>query len=322
MALKRVTGLCDPNPTIISRMNWREATENDLEACFEVEPRIRGDEIVGHDRALRIWKEWTRSLSFGSALLETPARIVAFGASVFVTPEFANQEFAAPRPCLNSRVLESACAGRSVVLPETSLSEPFVPLDLVILSCNYLYDALTPEQIIQAEMMLPILFFEMHVGFRLNRILLETTHPRQYKAHGSSGVWRTVCTFPGHDRALIMLTKKEAFSTSGSVAAPLFTWQKPVLRLRDTDKQLLAEAINGETDAELAQKMNLSLATIKKRWAALFDRIADTHPNLLPDADTRDLNESRGPQKRHRILAWVRSHPEELRPYRWRSQRF
>lgn len=307
-------------------MNWREACAEDLIECLNIEPRVWGDEIVGRERALAVWKEWTRSLSFNSSVLETVTSFsanqkVAFGSSVFVTSEFATRELRNVRPGLNSRIVASAASGQSVVRPEASLSDTSDrnELDVVILSCNYLYRAITDEEIIQAEMILPVAFAEAHVGYRLHRILLDTVCERQREVHESSGVWRTVEKFPDCDRALLILTENEAFATSGSVAAPLFQYREPVLHLRDTDKQLLAEAMNGETDIQLAAKINLSLPSIKKRWACLFDRIADIRPDLLPDAETRGWHESRGPQKRHRILAYVRSHPEELRPFRWRS---
>lgn len=104
----------------------------------------------------------------------------------------------------------------------------------------------------------------------------------------------------------------------GSVVGPLFDYREPMLRLRYAEKQLLAEALKGGTDKELAASLNLSLPTVKKRWASLFDRVAEMCPVLLPNTETRESPESRGPQKRHRILAYVRAHPEELRPFRWR----
>jgi hypothetical protein len=98
----------------------------------------------------------------------------------------------------------------------------------------------------------------------------------------------------------------------------LFDYHKPALGLRRAEKQLLAEALKGGTDNEIAQRMNLSVPTVKKRWASLFDRVADARPELLPEGGPKESQENRGPQKRHRILAYVRSHPVEVRPYRWR----
>ncbi len=311
-------------------MNCREVGEADLIECLKIEPQAWGDGVVGRESALAAWKQLTRTLSFNSAVIETEAaspfpvnRKVGFGSSVFVTAEFATRELENPQPGLNNRLIASMVSGQSVVLPEASFSDTSArnALDVVILSCNYLYGAMDPEQTIQAEMILPVAFARVHVGYRLNRILLETVTERQHKIHESSGVWRTAEKFSGDGHALVVLTEKEAFATSGSVAAPLFKYQEPVLHLRDTEKQLLSEAMNGETDTDLATRMNLSLPSIKKRWASLFDRIADTRPDLLPDAEKRGWQESRGPQKRHRILAYVRAHPEELRPFRWATYR-
>jgi hypothetical protein len=56
---------------------------------------------------------------------------------------------------------------------------------------------------------------------------------------------------------------------------------------------LLAAALDGKTDAELSA----------------------FKPEILCLAEVDDTR--RGPQKRHRIVAYIRSHPEELRPFAW-----
>lgn len=305
-------------------MNCREMNESDLPECMEVEPRAWGDEIVGRDCAIKIWKGWVHSLSFNSIVVEIPgrssaSRIVAFGASVFLTAGFATRELEHPRPGLNGRVMALAASGRSVVLPEVQLCSGNA-IDVAILACNYLYEAMNVEQTTRAETLLPLAFAESHVGYRINRIFIETVNERQRRIHESSGVWSVVAEYPEQDGALLVLTEKEAFKISGSVAAPLFQYHEPVLHLCGSEKQLLAQAMNGETDNELAAGLNLSLPTIKKRWLSVFDKVASVRPDLLPAAALRDSQESRGPQKRHHILAYLRSHPEELRPCRWQAR--
>ncbi|HEY5380962.1 MAG TPA: hypothetical protein VIJ65_01800 [Acidobacteriaceae bacterium] len=168
-----------------------------------------GDEIVGRERALPVWKEWARSRVFNAAVVETDGalptrRKIAFGASVFVTAEFADQELRCPRPGLNSRLIASVVAGESVVRSEASLcdSKDDNALDVVILSCNCRYESMSPEEAIQAERLLPAAFAETHIGYRLNRMLLETVCERQRKIHESAGVWRVVKTFPDCGRTL------------------------------------------------------------------------------------------------------------------------
>jgi hypothetical protein len=307
-------------------INWRAVRDADLIECIATEPRHLGDEIVGRERALAAWSALLRSRSFNSVLLEadTPRaanQIVGFGASVFVAADFATRELQQPRPGLNGRLIASIASETSSVRPDSSLCNagPDAPLDLILLSGNWLGEGLSPEQVAEAQTLLSLFFVQAHVGYRLNRILCETKGETQHRhLESAGGVWREVERFGG-GRTLFVMTRQDAFSVSGSLAAHLFQYKAPALHLRDTDKHLLAEALHGGTDAELAARIHLSPSSIKKRWRVLFERIADVRPDLLPDGRNKGWDEARGPQKRHHILAYVRSHPEELRPFRWRS---
>lgn len=305
----------------------REMSEADVVDCIKIEPRHLGAEIVGQERALEVWRSLARNRSFNSVVIESTdpncaSRIIAFGASIFVTADFAARELEQPRPYLNSRVIASAGSKNSAVLPEKDLRRPSrQPVDLVILSCDYLKASLSQDEVDQLHVLLPFAFMEAHLGYPLNRILLEWTGETQRRIHDSSGVFRTVETFAPDERGLYVLTRKEAFAVSGSVATVLFQYQEPVLNLRETDKHLLAEALCGGSDSELAARMNLSLPSVKKRWLSLFQRVSEVRPDLLPDSESANVNEFRGPQKRHHILAYVRSHPQEIRPFRWFSEK-
>ena len=102
-----------------------------------------------------------------------------------------------------------------------------------------------------------------------------------------------------------------------SVATAIYRYQAPVLRLSPAEQALLAEALDGKTDAELSSALGLSLEAVKKRWISIYARVETARPGILesPAAETA----RRGPQKRHRVVAWVRSHPEELRPFAWKG---
>ncbi|GGG88506.1 hypothetical protein [Edaphobacter dinghuensis] len=307
-------------------MTWREMCEADLTDCFNIEPRHMGAEIVGYEPALKIWRLLVRSRCFNSVVIEssTPKhmkRIVASGSSVFVTPDFATQELERPRPYLNSRILASIASKRSVILPESVLcgEDIHCPVDLVVLNGDYLNDSLSQDELDEVHMLLPFTFMEAHLGYRLNRILIEWTGETQRQFHHSSGVWRAVETYAQEDRGLSIMTRKDALSVSGSVAAALFQYQEPILHLHETDKHLLAESLRGGSDSELAARMNLSLASIKKRWLSLFQRVAEVQPTLVPGHREQSWSSYRGPQKRHHILSYVRSHPQEIRPFRWYS---
>jgi hypothetical protein len=84
---------------------------------------------------------------------------------------------------------------------------------------------------------------------------------------------------------------------------------------------LLQAALEELTDDELAQRLNVHVGTIKKRWLEIYNRLSEKLPNLLLKYEAADDSPSRGKQKRHHVLAYVREHPEELRPYGYRQIR-
>lgn len=306
-------------------MTWREVCEADLLECLGIQPRHWGDEIVGRSQALLVWRELVRSRMFNSVVLEAELEpslgILGFGASVFVTETFASNELAHPRPCLNSRIIESIASRRSVVLTEPALASANSrsPADVVILCGSLLSGSANAPWLTQAQMLLAFTFVESHIGYPLRRILIETVCEVQRAYQLSSGVFRIVKDFPGSERSLQVMTRESALAVSGSIAAKLFHYEEPVLGLRDTDKELLSEALRGGTDEEIAARVHVAVASIKKRWQSLFDRVEQTLPDLLHEPHGRALRSHRGSQKRHHVLAYVRSRPQELRPYRWIS---
>lgn len=302
-------------------MRWRSAAGPDLPACLALEPRNLGEGTVGPQIANKIWRDLTLNLSFNSGVfLDVDSggldRVVGFGACVFVRTEFATRELANPQPKMNSRIITSIACGQSVVLPSCDLYSPHdeAGLDVVVLFGNYQAD-LNEEQLREVQMLLPFGFAEVLRGYHLNRILTETAGEVHREYVASSAVWRLVKAFDD-ERVLHLLTRESAFSASGSIAQSLFHYDRPTLCLRDTDKELLSHALNGGSDYDLATRLHLSLPSVKKRWQSLFERVAGTRPDLLPGYEGRVSSDSRGPQKRHHIMAYVRSHPGELRPYR------
>jgi hypothetical protein len=87
----------------------------------------------------------------------------------------------------------------------------------------------------------------------------------------------------------------------------------------DADQELLLAALEGLTDEELCAKLSLSLTAIKKRWISIFERTIHTHPDLFPAVDRQNNGQKRSRQKRHHVLAYMRAHPEELRPIEFRA---
>ena len=305
-------------------MNFRAMKDTDLAECLAIDPRSTGEFVIGRGAALEVWSDLIASPSFTSAVIEAETKcglqsVVAFGASLFLTPECANRAIQEPGPDCNSRVFSDIHTGKPVIRTSTSMSGPgdTRPLDLLLLCSSFRHDALHAEQQAEVSALLPRALVHLHAGYRIGRILMETTSEPMRAMAASSGLWKTIAAFPEQDRALMIVTDDEIQASAGfTVLAPLFRYRAPRLGLRSTDKHLLAEALHGETDTELAARLHLSISSVKKRWASLFSRVAQNLPELLPELRGGAREETRGLQKRNRVLTYVRSHPEELRPFR------
>lgn len=311
----------------------RRIGAEDLEECLGVHTGHIGREIIGHVRALKAWEGLLESVAFNSVVIEArnsvgDPRILAFGASAFVSPEFAAREIADPRPGLNGRVIASIDAGRSVVLSPIDLrSQNTGPgLSQVVLFSTWRRDCLTPGQVQQIKVNLAKASIDLYSGYRLERMLFEIIDETDLEDIRSAKVWQVVSDFadfhaknPGNRwsrrRSLAVIEKTNALSMTGSAASMFFSYTPPVLRFRHADQQLLGAALEGLTDHELADVLGLNVQTIKKRWASVFDQVSEVMPSLLPCSSHGIDRRTRGPQKRHRLLAYLRRHPEELRPF-------
>jgi len=131
----------------------------------------------------------------------------------------------------------------------------------------------------------------------------------------ATGTYRIVAEFRESESALAVVTRESVLTAPYSVAATMYRYQPPVLRLSPAEQRLLAAALTGKTDAELSADLGLSVEAVKKRWLSIFDRVDEFKPGILNRAEAD--NDARGPQKRHRVIAYIRSHPEELRPFSW-----
>lgn len=302
----------------------RPATLADIDRCLSIQPMYLGDALVGRRAALDAWKQLAQDGFSASNVLESTSlppsdRIVGFGASVFLAPAFASAELASPRQDINSRVIASVHSGRSVLAThdEVARGNATVGIDILVLVGTWRDEILSQQERQEARTNLASDFVQKHAGYRIRRVFVEAAEQQERAFVEQSIEFRLVAEFPESRRALFLMTEESVQGIHGSIGNILFKRSKPVLRLRDSDQQLLLAAMGGATDLELVSEIGVTLSAVKARWRATFARIAETIPELIPDlAD----HEGRGLQKRHRVLDYVRNHPEELRPYDWQQK--
>ena len=307
-------------------MHWRPFRRADLPRCLEIEPACLGDHIVGRRTALRVWNGFLDHPSFHAMVIE-PERpiaghdIVGCGMGVFVASAFADREIASPQPGLNSRIIAAAAAGEPIVLSrdEIAAGNAGHGLDFVNLYGTWRDGIMDPTQLAEVHALLGTSFAEHLAGFRFNRVLKEVIGDSRVALARATGTYRLVAEFQECGSALAVVTKESALAAPYSVAASIYRYRAPVLRLRPAEQELLVAALSGKTDAELSADLGLSIEATKKRWLSVFDRVDQFKNDILSQSEVD--SDARGPQKRHRVVAYVRSHPEELRPYAWDAKR-
>jgi DNA-binding CsgD family transcriptional regulator len=144
----------------------------------------------------------------------------------------------------------------------------------------------------------------LHAGFRLRRTY--SNHFRRHDLPLPASFLRPW---------LVGLTREEAFAHLGSNVAGLFVWAPPRFHFNPSEQILLLHALQEETGAELAASLCISPWTVKKRWQAIYQRVANIDGELLPPiAASGSPTASRGVERRRHLLNYLRQHPEELRP--------
>ena len=118
---------------------------------------------------------------------------------------------------------------------------------------------------------------------------------------------------------IVGVTRKDlvenSWSSAGSWVGRLFDYHPPILGFTRGEQRVLTLALTGATDEQLSAKLNIAVPTIKKTWVSIYHRVADHLPHLVSDVLQSDIGgAARGREKRRDLLAYLREHPEELRP--------
>lgn len=162
-------------------------------------------------------------------------------------------------------------------------------------------------------------FLDLHKGYRLKRVLKQASRVEE----GSLVHAGFLRISPGDagtsakERLLFGLDRAQAQAAEFSSAIGLlFTARTPRLGFNRKQQQVLSAAIDDLSDEETADVLCISTHTVNMRWRTIYDNLRDR-----PEISISILNissdglPSQHLQKRRRLISFLRSHPEELRPY-------
>lgn len=280
--------------------NGRQARKSDFaEAQHLIADRFlysRGD----IDALLEMWEQIIAGESGYSSVITGPAPrpLLAFGISVALKPEFVEQIAAHPQPFIAARIFQAWKRGDSPIMNRQELGSANAAwgVDVFVLHHGYAPAKDEPEYY-GVVMALAAQFVRQHAGLNL-RSLSQEFYERSWLdlalRHGFSvrqDFGRTF--FAGVHRSEVLSPDRGDFVTN-----PIFaSVPAPRLGLDNSERQLVRAALD-ESDAA-------------RNWPDGFDGLYERIINI--DPATGLMN--RGNNSGDLVLAWMRSHPEELHPY-------
>ena len=117
------------------------------------------------------------------------------------------------------------------------------------------------------------------------------------------------------DPILMRVTREDAEREPGSRMASMFVEYQPIFGLKSNFRELVAVALNGSTDKQIAEHLSLSVPAVKRRWERLYVHIEASYPELWRSWAGESVDSARGSERRRHLLNYFRDHPEELRPW-------
>ena len=311
-------------------VTYRPGTAEDVEGCFRLLPPGFACEAGLRARLPEMWHEWLRGGRLQMTALEDNERLpgqrlVAFGSSVFITDDFA-EELRAGRlpPSPAAHVARREIEGRSPILDTGTVrrANSGVGLNVLVMHIGWDEKALTPDEIRWVKSKLIEAFFFTHGGYQIKELLQEVYSEEEMRRGLAAGtLLRTdYARFFDNGRLppplrpyLIGTTRAEA--QDGSTIAPAFFYTPPRFFFKPWEQDLLCHVLLGRSDAEVAARLHISPSTVQKRWYAIHERAAAAAPELFHrDAPTGQTPQTRGAEKRRHLLGYLRHHPEDLRP--------
>ena len=319
-------------------VRWRPMQSKDVRECVEIvatHPEV-GPRYGGATDDLQ--KAWLSILGRDAVIalvLEEldgrRTRAWGVGVSVVVTEEFLNEIKRPPLFWLGPVLAKRVVGGESPLLSDKQLREANSTGGLNAVcweGCIRAEDERRPEYV---RCMMGA-FLDTHRGYLWNEVLAyQARSAERLKWTFDSGgqLWNPAegryWESPREDLQeivrqphIIGVTGEMARHRLGAWVDAVFDYRTPRIGFSRAEQQLLEAALHDEagTDRELAVARRVSVSTIKKIWVSIYDRAASCMPDLIPNNSRTDHDAvQRGTEKRRHLLAYLRDHPEELRPF-------
>lgn len=307
---------------------------NDVATCVQI---VASNPILGPRYGKTIsdleptWLRLLASEAFTAVVFEesgaAACKVVGAGISVFLSDAFVREMKTPPLIWIGPEIVRRIVAGNSPVLSDKQLAESNTQRGLNLFGWH---GATSVEDGNRVEVLNTFFgsFIELHRGFLIKEVFGQADSSGMVAAMSNSGggyfdpkLQRHVPALPASPEEVLSRphlmgqTREMAIAGAWLSGSSLFSWQPPQFGFRRSEQRLLTSALQGGTDEDLSNQLNLSISSVRRSWLSIYDRVAAHAPEILGESlHPGNALSGRGKSKKHRLLAYLREHPEELRP--------
>jgi hypothetical protein len=257
-----------------------------------------------------------------------PASIEGIGLSVFVTEAFVDEILEQPHPYLAETFFDRLLEGRSPVLSrsEERAANSSSGLDVLVVHFGRRNPDMTQERTRRVLQAGSAAFYFAHAGYRV-KTLVNEVFGRQEAQYMNAGGFQMIDAFrtpsrpelagvtPDHWPYLFALRKEWIPLGAVNQLAFLFHPLTPQLGLSASEQGVLLRALLNESDQQIAEGTAVTIDAVKKTWRRVYERMTLTAPHVL-GTEAPGQAPGRSTEKRRHLLEYIRTHPEELRPFK------
>jgi len=308
---------------------FREASLADFTAfyhtCFSQD---RGNEalreIVGHEWRVLLMNPATLSFVVEDEERPPERRLIGCGQLAFVTDRFVQWARSAPVPRVNAQATDFLPDGTwpLLTLPEVAWANAGGGLNGLFTRWSRANPLLTDDERRRVGRFMHDAGLTMTRGYHFKELLIEAVGEAARDSALHAGFLERCAGLGPHDpsppdkRHILMgLTREEAHQREGSVMSHYFIHSPPRFGFTASQQEMLRLYVLRPdfSGGMLAETLEVSVPAVKNWWQLIYERVSKVDPDLLP---LGDADRARGPEKRRRLLQYLREHPEELRPYK------
>jgi DNA-binding CsgD family transcriptional regulator len=259
-------------------------------------------------------------------------KLLGLGGIVFLTEEFVARAKKPPHFWIAPELMRELLGGKQPHLSDLNIKADNSSEGLTVYSWPL---GFRHEYLLLPEFMLFLLssFLEELRGYKIREYLGQATEVEGTRATMNSGAILLTSRgrfseLPAGEEELLLsnphlmvITREQALKHPGSWSSALFMYNPPIIGFSRSEQRLLEQALRGAPDEEVATTLKISLSAVKKAWRSVYDRVERSGVGILPSGTEEVESGDRGKGKKHRLLAYVREHPEELRPISMKALR-